>query len=143
MVDKTYMAPFVLATFKSPRPDAKTVIFYQYYDTMAADNDQKWSSDFFTLIERDGYLYARGVDDDKGHIIARLTAVMSYLSQYKEAPLKLVFMMEGAEESASVDLEKYLAKYVTDFQGADLLIWEQGIRNEQDQLELIGGIKRF
>ncbi len=68
---------------------------------------------------------------------------MSYLSQYKEAPLKLVFMMEGAEESASVDLEKYLAKYVTDFQGADLLIWEQGIRNEQDQLELIGGIKRF
>lgn len=46
MVDKTYMAPFVLATFKSPRLDAKTVIFYQYYDTMAADNDQKWSSDF-------------------------------------------------------------------------------------------------
>ncbi|VDC43361.1 Succinyl-diaminopimelate desuccinylase [Streptococcus canis] len=77
---------------------------------MAADNDQKWSSDSFTLIERDGYLYARGVDDDKGHIIARLTAVMSYLSQYKEVPLNLVFMMEGAEESASVDLEKYLAK---------------------------------
>lgn len=27
IVDQSYAAPFVLATFKSPRPDAKTVIF--------------------------------------------------------------------------------------------------------------------
>lgn len=141
IVDQSYAAPFVLATFKSPRPDAKTVIFYQHYDTVPADSDQKWSSDPFTLTEREGHLYARGVDDDKGHIIARLTALVKYLSQAQTLPVTIVFMMEGAEESASVDLEKYLKKYARNLQEADLLIWEQGIRNEQDQLELTGGNK--
>ena len=28
-IDETYTAPFVLAKFKSPNPDAKTIIFYQ------------------------------------------------------------------------------------------------------------------
>ncbi|MGT2935072.1 M20/M25/M40 family metallo-hydrolase [Streptococcus castoreus] len=141
LVDQSYAAPFILAEFKSSRPKGKTVIFYQHYDTVPADDDQKWTSDPFTLTEREGYLYARGVDDDKGHIIARLTAVMGYLNRHKELPLNIIFMMEGAEESASVDLEAYLRKYATHLQGADLLIWEQGIRNEQGQLELTGGNK--
>ncbi len=49
--------------------------------------------------------------------------------------------MEGAEESASVDLDKYLAKYQSSLQGADLLIWEQGSRNDRGQLEISGGNK--
>lgn len=110
---------------------------------MPADNDQKWTSNPFTLTERDGYLFARGVDDDKGHIIARLTAVVRYLKEHADLPLNIVFMMEGAEESASVDLDRYLAKYADQLKGAELLIWEQGIRNEHDQLEITGGNKGF
>ncbi|HEK9991748.1 TPA: M20/M25/M40 family metallo-hydrolase [Streptococcus equi subsp. zooepidemicus] len=141
IVDKTYAAPFVLARFNSYRPAAKTLIFYHHYDTVPADSDQKWTSDPFTLTARDGYLFARGVDDDKGHIIARLTAVVRYLKEHTDLPLNIVFMMEGAEESASVDLDRYLAKYADQLKGAELLIWEQGIRNEHDQLEITGGNK--
>lgn len=49
--------------------------------------------------------------------------------------------MEGAEESASTDLDKYLAKHRKRLRGADLLVWEQGSRNNLGQLEISGGNK--
>lgn len=140
-LDDSYTAPFVIATFKSQNPTAKTIIFYNHYDTVPADSDQIWTDDPFTLSIRDGSMYGRGVDDDKGHIIARLTAVQKYLQKHKCLPVNVIFMMEGAEESASVDLEKYLAKHKALLQGADLLIWEQGIKNPLGQLEISGGNK--
>ncbi|CAD0129577.1 hypothetical protein J7T60_01645 [Streptococcus thermophilus] len=69
------MAPFVLAKFKSPNPDAKTIIFYQYYDTVPADNDQPWTDDPFRLTVR------------------------KYIREVGDHPVNITFMMEGAEES--------------------------------------------
>lgn len=140
-LDDSYTAPFVIAKFKSSNPTAKTIIFYNHYDTVPADSDQIWTDDPFTLSIRDGGMYGRGVDDDKGHIIARLTAMQKYLQKHKTLPVNVIFMMEGAEESASVDLEKYLAKHKVFLQGADLLVWEQGIKNSLGQLEISGGNK--
>ena len=74
-VDDSYTAPFVIAKFFSPNPDAKTIIFYNHYDTVPADGDQPWTGDPFTLSVHYGTMYGRGVDDDKGHITARLTAL--------------------------------------------------------------------
>lgn len=141
ILDKSQEAPFVMAQFKSSRPDAKTLIFYNHYDTVPADNDQPWTSDPFTLTIRDGYMYGRGVDDDKGHITARLTAVKQYLDQYGQLPVNVIFIMEGAEESASVGLDQYLKAYSKDLVGADLLIWEQGIFDDKGRMELSGGTK--
>ncbi|KHD45803.1 M20/M25/M40 family metallo-hydrolase [Streptococcus hongkongensis] len=141
ILDKTYQAPFVLAKFISPNKNAKTLIFYNHYDTVPADGDQKWQSQPFELTIKDNVMYGRGVDDDKGHIIARLTAVQKYISDFGALPINIIFMLEGAEESASVDLEHYLSKYKNQLVGSELLIWEQGIRNEQDQLEVTGGNK--
>ncbi|MGT2785184.1 M20/M25/M40 family metallo-hydrolase [Streptococcus merionis] len=140
-LDDSYAAPFVMAKFTSPIPNAKTLIFYNHYDTVPADSDQPWTDDPFTLTVRDGYAYGRGVDDDKGHITARLSAVVRYLKRHEQLPVNIIFIMEGAEESASVDLDKYLQKYQKELAGADLLIWEQGIRNSQGQLEISGGNK--
>ena len=67
-IDETHTAPFVLAKFKSPNPDAKTIIFYQHYDTVPADNDQPWTDEPFRLTVRKGYMYGRGVDDDKRYV---------------------------------------------------------------------------
>ena len=86
-------------------------------------------------------MYGRGVDDDKGHITARLTAVRKYIREHGDLPVNIIFMMEGAEESASTDLDKYLAKHRKRLRGADLLVWEQGSRNNLGQLEISGGNK--
>ena len=141
MIDDSYTAPFVLAEFQSDNPEAKTIIFYHHYDTVPADNDQPWTNDPFTLSVHYGVMYGRGVDDDKGHITARLTAVRKYIREHGSLPVNIVFMMEGAEESASTDLDKYLAKHKKRLRGADLLVWEQGTRNNLGQLEISGGNK--
>lgn len=140
-IDETYTAPFIIAKFKSPNPEAKTLIFYNHYDTVPADNDQIWTEDPFKLSVRKGYMYGRGVDDDKGHITARLTAVRKYLRECGDLPVNVTFIIEGAEESASTDLEKYLAKYRDQLLPADLLVWEQGSKNILGQLEVTGGNK--
>ncbi|GGE36547.1 M20/M25/M40 family metallo-hydrolase [Streptococcus himalayensis] len=140
-VDESYTAPFVIARFRSSNPAAKTVIFYQHYDTVPADGDQVWTADPFHLSIRDGLMVGRGVDDDKGHITARLTAVQKYLAAKKELPVHVTFIMEGAEESASTDLDNYLNKHKKSLRGADLLVWEQGTKNPKGQLEISGGNK--
>lgn len=141
MIDDSYTAPFVLAEFQSDNPEAKTIIFYHHYDTVPADNDQPWTNDPFTLSVHYGVMYGRGVNDDKGHITARLTAVRKYIRENGSLPVNIIFMMEGAEESASTDLDKYLAKHKKHLWGADLLVWEQGTRNNLGQLEISGGNK--
>ncbi|HFI0467049.1 TPA: M20/M25/M40 family metallo-hydrolase [Streptococcus suis] len=143
ILDDSYAAPFVMAKFAATVPNAKTLIFYNHYDTVPADADQVWEKgDPFELTISDGYIYGRGVDDDKGHITARLSALKKYLArQNGHLPVNVIFIMEGAEESASVDLDKYLAKYKEDLLGADLLVWEQGHRNSLHQLEIAGGNK--
>ncbi|MDQ8766069.1 M20/M25/M40 family metallo-hydrolase, partial [Streptococcus ruminantium] len=77
-----------------------------------ADGDQIWTDQPFELSIRDGYIYGRGVDDDKGHITARLSALKKYQAKHEgQLPVNVIFIMEGAEESASVDLDKYLVRY--------------------------------
>ncbi|HFI2431918.1 TPA: M20/M25/M40 family metallo-hydrolase [Streptococcus suis] len=143
VLDDSYAAPFVMTKFTATVPNAKTLIFYNHYDTVPADADQVWEKgNPFELTISDGYIYGRGVDDDKGHITARLSALKKYLArQNGHLPVNVIFIMEGAEESASVDLDKYLAKYKEDLLGADLLVWEQGHRNSLHQLEIAGGNK--
>lgn len=142
VLDASHTAPFVMAKFAATVPDAKTLIFYNHYDTVPADGDQIWTDQPFVLSIRDGYMYGRGVDDDKGHITARLSSVKRYQAKHGgQLPVNIIFIMEGAEESASVDLDKYLAKYKDQLSGADLLVWEQGHRNSLNQLEIAGGNK--
>ncbi|HEM3624175.1 TPA: M20/M25/M40 family metallo-hydrolase [Streptococcus suis] len=143
VLDDSYAAPFVMARFEGSVPNAKTLIFYNHYDTVPADADQVWEKgNPFELTISEGYIYGRGVDDDKGHIIARLSALKKYQArQDGQLPVNVIFIMEGAEESASVDLDKYLSKYKEHLIGAELLVWEQGHRNSLHQLEIAGGNK--
>ena len=140
-IDESHRAPFVIARFRSSNPEAKTIIFYQHYDTVPADGDQPWTEDPFTLSVHYGVMYGRGVDDDKGHITARLSAVRKYIKAHGDLPVNVTFIMEGAEESASTDLDKYLAKHKKELRGADLLVWEQGRTDALGRLEISGGNK--
>ena len=143
VLDDSYAAPFVMARFESTVPNAKTLIFYNHYDTVPADADQVWENgNPFELTISEGYIYGRGIDDDKGHITARLSALKKYQArQDGQLPVNVIFIMGGAEESASVYLDKYLSKYKEHLIGADLLVWEQGHRNSLHQLEIAGGNK--
>ncbi len=139
--DDTFFAPFVLAEFPSSRPDAKTLVIYNHYDVQPAEPLDLWTTTPWTLSARDGKLYGRGVDDDKGNLTARLAAVAEYLAENNNTlPVNIVFIVEGAEETASQFLPQYLAKH-TQNRPADLILWESGGKNATDIVEIYGGNK--
>ena len=139
--DDTYFAPFVLAEFTSDQPDAKTLVIYNHYDVQPAEPLDLWTTAPWTLSARDGKLYGRGVDDDKGNLTARLAAVAEYLKENNQTlPVNIIFIVEGAEETASQYLPEYLAKHANTIK-ADLVLWESGGKNADDIVEIYGANK--
>lgn len=59
-----------------------------------------WASDPFTLSGRNGYLYGRGVTDDKGPIMAVASAAAELLGR-RALGVDLVFLIEGEAEAGS------------------------------------------
>ncbi|KAK2734509.1 hypothetical protein FQN57_001673 [Myotisia sp. PD_48] len=95
--------PVVFAKFKpsSPTKSHKSVLFYGHYDVVGADfNHPKWNTDPFHLTSLNGYLYGRGVSDNKGPSLAALYAAAE-LYQTKQLGCEVTFLIEGEEESGS------------------------------------------
>lgn len=98
--------PIVFARFDgvSDKPK-KTILFYGHYDVVGADTNQlKWKTDPYQLKSINGYLYGRGVSDNKGPILAALYAAAD-LARKKELTCDVVFLIEGEEESGSKGFE--------------------------------------
>ena len=67
--------PVVLGEWRGAGSDAPTVLVYGHYDVQPAEPLELWDSPPFEPTERDGRIYARGVSDDKGHLVARFAAL--------------------------------------------------------------------
>lgn len=118
----------------------KTLLFYNHYDVQPAEPLDEWSSPPFEPTERDGKLYARGVADNKGDLIARLTAIRILQATEGGLPCRVKFMIEGEEEIGSPNLTPYLQKY-GDLWSADACIWEFGSKDEKERVSMVAGIK--
>ncbi|KIM66941.1 hypothetical protein SCLCIDRAFT_109662 [Scleroderma citrinum Foug A] len=103
--------PLVLATFrgsqgKHPKP---RILFYGHYDVISAPTDG-WSSDPFKIDGRNGYLYGRGVSDDKGPIIVVACAAAELLRR-RALGVDLIFLIEGEEEVGSTGFMDAVRKH--------------------------------
>jgi di- and tripeptidase len=101
--------PIVYARFKGSSKESKKrkkILFYGHYDVIAAEDDQgKWIADPFRLEGINGYLYGRGVSDNKGPILAALFAVADLVSE-QTLDSDVIFLIEGEEESGSRGFER-------------------------------------
>ncbi|KAJ2764747.1 hypothetical protein IWQ56_004372, partial [Coemansia nantahalensis] len=93
-----------------PLAERPTVFVYGHYDVMPAGDEALWQSPPFELVGRDGYLYGRGVSDDKGPVLATLFAI-SDLAAAGELPMTVVFCIEGEEESGSHGLHETIEEH--------------------------------
>lgn len=130
--------PVVLGRFASA--GSKTLMFYNHYDVQPPDPLDLWDSPPFAAQIRDGHLYARGVADNKGNLVARLAAVEAWLAVRGELPLNILFVVEGEEEIGSINLGRF-AEENTEKLRADGCIWEAGYKDTRDRLEISLGAK--
>ncbi|KAB5543115.1 hypothetical protein GE09DRAFT_1225249 [Coniochaeta sp. 2T2.1] len=106
--------PVVYAKFAGklePAEKRKRILFYGHYDVVAANTQEgKWAADPFKLTGTNGYLYGRGVSDNKGPITAALYAITD-LVQAKSLDSDVIFLIEGEEESGSRGFQETVRKH--------------------------------
>lgn len=90
--------------------DAPTVLVYGHYDVMPAEPLELWKSNPFEPEIREGHIWARGADDDKGQ---SMTQLKGFETAKALGLLKcnVKFILEGEEEIGSTHLEGFLTEY--------------------------------
>lgn len=101
--------PLVYAE-KHVADDAKTVLIYSHYDVMPAEPLELWKSNPFEPEVRDGRIWARGADDDKGQAMIQVKA-FEYLVKHNLLTHNVKFIFEGEEEIGSPSLGGFLTEH--------------------------------
>lgn len=114
--------PLVLGEIGS---GARRVICVQHYDVVPAAPLDLWTTPPFEPAIRDGHLFARGSNDNKGMLLMRMHAVEAWREVFGELPCRVRFLVEGEEESGSNHLKELLA-LCPDFLQADAALNEAG-----------------
>ncbi|MDX2153784.1 MAG: M20/M25/M40 family metallo-hydrolase [Bryobacteraceae bacterium] len=131
-------------------PGAKrTLLFYAHYDGQPV-TPKDWTSDPWTPTLRSGSnniswpeagkpfdpewrLYARSTSDDKGTIIAMMSALDALKAANQRPTSNIKFVFEGEEEAGSNSLAKILAKHKDLVQGDVWLICDGPVHQTRRQ----------
>lgn len=87
-------------------PAKPTVLVYGHYDVMPVDPIEKWNTVPFEPVIKDGKIWARGADDDKGQSFMHAKA-FELMVKTDTLPCNVKFMLEGEEEIGSPNLGKW------------------------------------
>lgn len=85
-----------------------TILFYGHFDVQPV-NEERWKSDPFSAEIRDERLYGRGATDDKGPIIALISAIEGLIKVDGKLPVNIKLLLDGGEEMGSPHLPIWLA----------------------------------
>jgi acetylornithine deacetylase/succinyl-diaminopimelate desuccinylase-like protein len=98
--------------------DAPTVIAYGHFDVQPEAPLELWDSPPFEPTVRDGWVYARGIADDKGQLYILLKAA-ALLAADGALPVNVRFTCDGEEESGGHSIIDFLEN---DEHGADACV---------------------
>ncbi|MEI7500190.1 MAG: dipeptidase [Bacteroidota bacterium] len=87
-------------------PLLPTVLVYGHYDVMPVDPVELWESNPFKPEVRDGKIFARGADDDKGQSFMHAKA-FELMVRTNTLPCNVKFMIEGEEEIGSRNIAPF------------------------------------
>jgi acetylornithine deacetylase/succinyl-diaminopimelate desuccinylase-like protein len=93
--------PPVLYAEKLGSDGAPTVLIYGHYDVQPSDPLSEWLTPPFEPTEKDGRIYCRGAQDDKGQFFAFLNGIKDYLATNPTIVPTIKIILEGQEESGS------------------------------------------
>ncbi|KAG8893744.1 hypothetical protein FRC01_013378, partial [Tulasnella sp. 417] len=115
--------PVVFGLFRGTesKQARRRVLFYGHYDVIAAGPPSSWEHDPFTLTGLNGYLYGRGVTDNKGPVLAVACAASEMLAR-RSLDMDLILLIEGEEEAGSGGFEEAVRKYKDQIGNIDAIL---------------------
>ncbi len=90
-------------------PSKPTVLVYGHYDVMPVAPLELWRTEPFEPVVKDGKIWARGADDDKGQSFMQAKA-FEFMVRTNQLPCNVKFMLEGEEEIGSGSLYGFCEK---------------------------------
>ena len=107
-------------------PSYKTVLIYGHMDVMPVDPIDLWHTDPFEPVVKDGKIWARGADDDKGQAFMHAKA-FEYLVKTGQLKCNVKFMIEGEEEIGSPNLPKFCEEHKEMLKADIILVSDTGM----------------
>lgn len=107
-------------------PKAKTILIYGHYDVMPVEPLDLWKSAPFEPEIRDGHVWARGADDDKGQTMIQAFGFQTALAMgWVQCNVKVIF--EGEEEIGSTNLEHFCKEHREMLQADVIIVSDTGM----------------
>ncbi|MFZ5940014.1 MAG: dipeptidase [Bacteroidota bacterium] len=120
-------------------PALPTVLVYGHYDVQPAEPLELWETPPFDPQIRDGKIYARGADDDKGQLFMQLKA-FELMMATGTLRCNVKFLIEGEEEIGSPSLKKFCITH-RELLSADVLLISDTTMIAQDIPSITVGLR--
>jgi acetylornithine deacetylase/succinyl-diaminopimelate desuccinylase-like protein len=133
-------APPVVFGVRRGKPGTPVILLYGHYDVQPADPLEAWTSPPFDPVFRDGRLYGRGAQDNKGQLVYVLAALET-LNRLAGADLCTIkVLLEGQEESGSDGLSHALPGWAERLK-ADVLMVTDTFMAESGAPSIVMGLR--
>jgi acetylornithine deacetylase/succinyl-diaminopimelate desuccinylase-like protein len=126
---ETCQHPVIFASNLKAGKDYPTLLIYNHYDVQPVDPLELWSSKPFEPEIRNGQIYARGAQDNKGQCFYTLQALKSLLKPDGSLPINIKLCIEGEEECGSAGLNSILKEKKDQLKADYLSVVDLGIRS--------------
>lgn len=100
--------PSLFASYHSSVKNAPTLLLYTHYDVQPIDPIELWESPPFEPRIKEGLVYARGAQDNKGQCFYTIAALKSLIEESGGLPIHIKLIIDGEEEIGSPGLTKLL-----------------------------------
>jgi len=96
--------PVVFAENQNAGANKPTILFYGHYDVQPVDPLELWESPPFEPVIKDGNVFARGAQDNKGQSMYVMSALRTLIKETGKLPVNVKLCIEGEEECGSFTL---------------------------------------
>jgi acetylornithine deacetylase/succinyl-diaminopimelate desuccinylase-like protein len=117
------------------------VVIYGHYDVQPADPLHLWKTPAFEPTVIGQRIYGRGAADNKGPLMANITAVAELLEENPNLPLRITFLIEGEEEMGSPSFPKFLETHAARLKEADFVYLSDTVLPSPDQVVITCGLR--
>lgn len=107
--------------------NAPTLLIYNHYDVQPVDPLELWENPPFSPILKNGQIYARGAQDNKGQCFYVLEALRYFVEKEKGFPINIKLCIEGEEECGSKSLSSILPSKTKELEADYVVIVDLGI----------------